>query len=404
MRPYGPESPWRLDATIVQLNHGAFGACPVPVLEAQSALRARLESNPMRFYQQDLDGLLAEARSAIGRFIDAESESLAFLPNATTAVSTVLASVRFKPGDELLTTSHEYNATLNALGEAALRDGASVVIARIPFPIRGPEEALEAVLAAVTPRTRFALISHATSPTAVILPIRELVAELDARGVDTLVDAAHAPGMVPLSVRELGAAYWTGNFHKWINSPKSTAALSVREDRRAGIRPLVVSHGWNDMRADRPAYRKEFDWLGTVDLTAYLSIGAAIEVMGGLLPGGWPALMAANHELAVDGQTRLADAFGIPPPAPPDMIGAMAALPIPGATPSDAAARELEASLASEDRVQVPLPTWPVPAVRPTPADPPEQVLVRISAQRYNDSSDFDALIAALERRGLARA
>ena len=404
MRPYGPDSPWRLDPTIIQLNHGAYGACPVPVLEAQSALRARMEANPTRFFQPDLDELLTEARAAVGAFIEAEPESVAFLPNATAAVSTVLASLRFKPGDELLTTSHEYNATLNALGETARRDGASVVVARIPFPIQAPEEALEAVLAVVTPRTRFALISHATSPTAVILPIREIVAELESRGVDTLVDAAHAPGMVPLSVRELGAAYWTGNLHKWINSPKSTAALSVREDRRTAIRPLVISHGWNDVRADRPAFRKEFDWLGTVDLTAYLSIGAAIEVMGGLLPGGWPALMAANHELAVAGQQRLATAFGIAPPAPPGMIGAMAAVPIPSLPHSDAVARELEVSLADEDRIQVPLPGWPVPAVRQSPGDPPEQVLVRISAQRYNEPADFEALVAAFAKRGLAEA
>jgi len=403
VRTYGPESPWRLDPTIIQLNHGAFGACPVPVLEAQAALRARMEANPTRFFQPDLEELLADARAAVGTFIDADPESLAFLPNATTAVSTVLASLRFKAGDELLTTNHEYNATLNALAEAARRDGASVVVARIPFPIAGPEEALEAVLGAVTPRTRLALISHATSPTGVILPIRDIVAELEGRGIDTLVDAAHAPGMVPLSVRELGAAYWTGNFHKWINTPKSTAALSVREDRRAGIRPLVVSHGWNDLRAGRPAFRKEFDWLGTVDLTAYLSIGAAIEVMGGLLPGGWPAIMAANHELAVAGQTRLAEAFGIAAPAPPDMIGAMAAVPIPQATRSDAWARELEVSLANEDHVQVPLPGWPVPAVRPSPGDPPDQVLVRISTQRYNELADVEALVAAFARRGLAR-
>ncbi len=403
MRPYGPDNPWRLDPTVVQLNHGAYGACPVPVLEAQSALRERMEADPTRFFARDLDGLLAETRTAVGTFLDAEPEGLAFLPNATTAVSTILASLRFEPGDEL-TTSHEYNATLNALAEAARRDGAALVVAPVPFPIRDPGEALEAVLGAATRRTRLALVSHAASPTAVILPIREIVAGLEARGVDTLVDAAHAPGMVPFSVREIGAAYWTGNLHKWVCTPKSTAALSVREDRRGAIRPLVVSHGWNDLRADRPAYRKEFDWLGTVDLTAYLSIPAAIEAMGALMPGGWPALMAANHERAVAGQARLAAALGIPLPAPPGMIGAMAALPLPGVPRSDEGAAALERSLATEERIEVPIPAWPVPAARPAPGDPPERVLLRISAQRYNDAGDVEALVAALARRGIAQA
>jgi isopenicillin-N epimerase len=346
VRPYGPESPWRLDPGVIQLNHGAYGACPVPVLEAQAALRERMESNPTKFFARDVDELLAGTRAAVGRFLDAEPESLAFLPNATTAVSTVLASLRFEPGDELLTTTHEYNATLQAVREAAVRDRATVIVARIPFPIRGPGEAIEAVLRAVTPRTRLALISHATSPTAVILPVPQIVAELAARGVDTLVDGAHAPGMTPFSVRDIGAAYWTGNLHKWVCTPKSTAALSVREDRRSAIRPLIVSHGWNDLRGDRPAYRKEFDWLGTVDLTAYLAIPAAIDVMGGLVPGGWPALMAANHDLAVVAQERLASALGIALPAPPEMIGSMAALPLPGLAPSDDSARQLERSIA----------------------------------------------------------
>jgi isopenicillin-N epimerase len=403
VRPYSPESPWRLDPDVIQLNHGAYGACPVPVLEAQAALRERMEANPTKFFARDVDGLLADTRAAVGRFLDAEPDSLAFLPNATTAVSTVLASLRFAPGDELLTTNHEYNATLQALREAAARDGATVVVARIPFPIHGPDDAIGAVLDAVTSRTRLALVSHATSPTAVLLPVREIVAALAARGIDTLVDAAHAPGMIPFSVRDIGAAYWTGNLHKWVCTPKSTAALSVREDRRAAIRPLIVSHGWNDVRADRPAYRKEFDWLGTVDLTAYLSIPASIDAMGGLLPGGWPALMAANHELAIAGQERLAAALGVAPPAPSAMIGSMAVVPLPGVARSDEAARALERSIAEQDRIEVPLPAWPVPAARHTPGDAPERVLLRISAQRFNDTGDFETLVASLSRRGLAR-
>ena len=231
----------------------------------------------------------------------------------------MLQSLRFEPGDELLTNDHEYNATINAMRFVAARAGAAVVIARIPFPITGPDEALAAILDAVTPRTRLVLVSHVTSPTGIVLPVRELVAELNARGIDTLVDAAHAPGMVPVDVDALGAAYWTANGHKWLCGPKGTAVLWVREDRRERIHPLVVSHGANAVLGGRSRFRHEFDWVGTADPTGFLTLPAAIDWMRDVAApdgGGWPAVLAANHALAVAGRDLIADALGVEAPAP----------------------------------------------------------------------------------------
>ncbi len=390
---------WRLDPEVTFLNHGSYGACPAAVLEAQADLRDRLESEPVRFLSGELPSLLAEARASVGRFLGADPEGLAFVPNATTGVNTVLQSLRFEPGDELLTDDHEYNATINTMRAIAARDGARVVVAPIPFPIASPDEALAAILAAVTERTRLLMVSHVTSPTALILPVADLVAEMDRRGIDTLVDAAHAPGMVPVDVAALGAAYWTGNGHKWLCGPKGTAVLWVREDRRDRIHPLVVSHGANEPLAGRTRFRHEFDWVGTSDPTGYLALPAAIDWMGRCaVPdgGGWPAVMAANHALALQGRDIVTAALGIEAPAPDAMLGSMAALPLAG-VPDEAAATALGAALESEDRIQVPIGPWPVRAAQREGVAP--QILFRISAQRYNEPADYERLADALVRR-----
>ena len=396
MRPYSPDSPWDLDPTIAFLNHGSYGACPRPVLDAQRALMTQLESDPVRFLSRELEARLDAARESVADFLGADPAGLVVVPNATTGVATVLGSLRLRPGDELLTTDHEYNATLNSITAVADRARARIVRASIPLPIRHPEQAVEAILAAVTPRTRIALVSHVTSPSGLVLPIDTIVRELDRLGVDTLVDAAHAPGMVPVDVRALGAAYWTGNGHKWLCGPKGAGMLYVREDRRDGVLPLVTSHGRNDPRDDRPRLWKEFDWQGTGDPTAFLALPEAIRVIGGLQPGGWPAHMAANHALALWARTRLDDALGLEPLAPDSMIGSMAAIALPQS--GEPLASEV---LAEEDGIEVPITGWPVRAARDDPDGPPTEVLLRISAQRYNEPADYERLLDAILRRGV---
>ena len=396
-------SPWRLDPEVSFLNHGSFGACPEPVLEAQRAWRDRLEAEPVRFLARELEPLLDAVRAEVGAFLHADPDGIAFVPNATTGVSTVLASLRFQPGDELLAGDHEYNATLNALRAAADRDGAKVTLCHVPFPIHDPAQAVEAYLEAVTPRTRLALVSHVTSPTALVLPVAPLVRELDRHGVDTLVDAAHAPGMVPVDVDGLGAAWWTGNGHKWLCAPKGAAVLHARADLRDCLRPLVVSHGLNDGRSDRPRFRRLFDWLGTTDPTPILTLHAAIRFVGGLHPDGWPGLMAGNVALARHGRDAVCGALGIPSPAPDSMLGSMAAIPLPGLAPTEEAAEQLQGQLLAEERIEVPIIAYPVPAAR-APGAGPSGLAVRISAQRYNDPAEYEALARALASRLLGPA
>ena len=402
MRPYSPDSPWDFDPEITFLTHGTFGACPRPVLEYQAELVRLMEANPIRFFDRELEERLDTARRAVAAFLNADPEGMVVVPNATSGVATVLASLRLRPGDELLTNDHEYNATLNQLDAAADRARARVVRVRIPLPIRHPEEVVEAHLAAVTPRTRIALISHVTSPSGLVFPIETLVRELDRLGVDTVVDAAHAPGMVPLDLDALNAAYWTGNGHKWLCGPKTACVLVVREDRREGVLPLVTSHGRNDPRTDRPPLWKEFDWQGTLNPTAFLSLPEAFRVIGGLRPGGWPAHMTANRELALSARRLLHEALGMEPIAPESMIGSMASIALPAPLSNDEAAA-LTTSLATEDHIEVPAVPFPVRAARPTPDAACTNGFIRISAQRYNEPSDYERLAEALVRRGLAR-
>jgi isopenicillin-N epimerase len=381
---------WDLDPDITFLNHGSFGACPRAVLETQTRLRARLEREPVRFFLHDLEGLLDEARGRLAGLVGADPDDLAFVPNATSGVNTVLNSLRFSAGDELLTTSHEYAASKNALDHAAARHGARVVVASVPFPLASPDEVVEAVLARTTPHTRLALLDHVTSPTGLVLPIERLVAGLDQRGIDTLVDGAHAPGMVPLDLAGLGAAYFTGNCHKWLCTPKGSALLYVRRDRQELIRPLAISHGASSSRTDRSRFRLEFDFCGTSDPTAWLAIPAAIDFLSALLPGGLAELRDRNRALALQARDLLCRVLDVPPPAPDSMIGSLAAVPLPDSRPGDLRPPHffdpLYQALFDRHRIEVPVMAWPASPRR----------VIRIAAQAYNRLEQYERLAAAL--------
>ncbi len=375
---------WRLDPEVSFLNHGSFGACPAAVLERQAELRAELEREPVDFLVRRLPARLAEVRSVLGAFLGAEPDDLAFVPNATTGVNAVLGSIELAPGDELLTTTHAYPGCRNALAHAAERAGARLVVAEVPFPLDGEEDVIAPVLAAVSPRTRLALLDHVTSPTALVFPIGRLVAALRERGVETLVDGAHAPGMVPIDVDGLGAGFYTGNAHKWLCAPKGAAFLHVRPDLRASVRPAVTSLGYSEEKS--PArFRAEFDWTGTCDPTPWLTIPAALESVGSLLPGGWPEVIGRNRALALEARETIGEALRVAPAAPAEMIGSMASVPLPKPARGSAAARLGPQGLGGwlrERGVEAWLYPWPSPG----------GMLVRVSAQLYNAREEYGRL------------
>jgi isopenicillin-N epimerase len=377
-------SDWPLDPAVTYLNHGAFGSCPRPVQQAATALRERFERAPMQFVLREAESLLDQARIAASGLMGADGEDLVFLPNATTAVCTVLASLPASPGAELLVTDHAYNACRNAVNVHARRTGMSVVVAPVPFPSAGSDEIADAVLSAVTPRTRLVMLDHISSPTALVFPLAELVGALNARGVDTLVDGAHAPGMVSLNLRALGATYYAANLHKWCGVPKTAALLYVRRDRQPDVRPLVIGHGANSPRTDRSRFLLEFDWTGTHDPSAALSLPVALAYMGALLPGGLPALQERNHALVVRARALLAAALDVTVPCPDDRLGAMATLPLPARLRTSAP--DLYEALWRKHRIEAPVFAWP----------PNGQPMLRICAQIYNELPQYQALADAV--------
>lgn len=367
---------WKLDPQVLYLNHGSFGACPAAVLRSQSRLRARLEREPVDFLDGSLHTRLEKARRALARFLGARPADLVFVTNATTGVNAVLRSLPIERGDDLLVTNQTYGACRKTIEFVAARSGARVIEAQLPFPVRSADQIVSAVLAALTARTRLALLDHVTSPTALVLPIEALVRELRARGVESLVDGAHAPGMVPLALDRLGAAYYTGNAHKWLCAPKGAAFLHVRADRQLDLHPTVISHGY------RGGLQAEFDWTGTCDPTAWLTIPVALRYLGGRVPGGWPELMARNRALVLKARALVLEALGLEAPCPQEMIGSMAAIVLPEPSAGSPAegldckglhdwfrARGIETWLAGE----------PVP-------------LLRLSAQLYNHIDQYRRL------------
>jgi isopenicillin-N epimerase len=395
---------WALDPAVAFLNHGSWGATPRKVLAAQQAWRDRMEAEPVRFFAHDLEPELDRARAVVSAFVGADPQDLAFVPNATTGFNAVLRSLRFEPGDELLTTDHGYNAARNAMEFVAERAGASVVIGPIPFPDGSPDSVLEAVMRAVTPRTRLAVLDHITSATSLIFPIHELVAALADRGVETLVDGAHAPGQVALDIPAIGAAYYTGNLHKWVSAPKGSAFLWVRRDRQSAIHPLAISHGASSTRQDRSRFLVEFDWTGSADPSAYLAAADAIRFGDELVPGGWEALRQRNHALALAGRDLLCAALEIEAPAPDETVGCMASLPLRFERPGTWVPEIDQYGDPVHDRLaelgmQVLVVPWPQ-----RPDGGPWRRLVRVSAAAYNDLAQFERLAAALPAASAAAA
>jgi isopenicillin-N epimerase len=376
--PLRPRTEWLLDPQVTFLNHGSFGATPRNVLAEQARWRERMERHPTGFMTFELPAALREAAARLAAFVGAAAPDLVFVENATAGCNAVLASLALAAGDEILLTDHGYAAVRNAAAHVAARTGARIVEATIRCPVDGPSAIIEAVAQRLGPRTRLVILDHVTSPTAAILPVRELTALCRAAGAQVLIDGAHAPGMLALDVPAIGADWYVGNCHKWLMAPKGAGFLWASPAARENLHPPVISHGYGQ------GFVAEFDWVGTRDPTAWLAIPAAIDVHAAL---GGPALRERNAGLARAAANLLADRWGTERATSDALTGAMATVRLPVREPGTAeAALRLRTWLFEARRIEV--------AVMPFAG----ALWARVSAQAYNEPADYQRLADAFAR------
>lgn len=363
-----------LDPNILFFNHGSFGACPRPVFEAYQNIQRELESNPVDFLGRRQEGLIAAAREKLATYLSTHPDNLLFVTNATTGMNTVARSLSFEPGDELLTTNHEYGAVDRMWEYVNRHAGLRIVRQEMPVPITTQEEFVERFWQGVTPRTRIISISHITSPTALTFPIEEICRRAREAGIYTIIDGAHAPGQMPVDLDAIGADFYTGNCHKWMCAPKGAGFLYVRPEHHDIIDPLVIGHGW----VDGSTFISRGQWQGTRDTSAYLAVPAAIEFME---QHDWPAVQQRCHQLAVAFTQRMCEFTGLQPfsPLTNEWFAQMVSVPLPPCDQPELARRIWE-----DYRIVVPVYPWN------------DQNRVRVSFQAYNTQEEIDQLFTAL--------
>lgn len=372
---------WLLDENVAFLNHGSFGACPRDVLVAQSEWRSQMEKQLVKFITVDAHPAMLNSLTQLGEFVNAKESDIVFLDNATSAVNAVVRSLmpKWKQGDELLTTTHVYGAMRKTLHYAADVSGATVVEAVIPFPIQTADQVVEAVRKAITDKTKFAIIDHVTSPSALVYPIERIIALFKERGIPVMIDGAHALGMLPLDMAKFGADFYTGNCHKWLYAPKGSAFLYVDAKHQKEIHPTNISHNY------LTSFKSEFDWVGTHDPTAWLSVSAALAFIKEM---GVDNMRTYGHNLAIEARKMLSKSWGSQIVAPDDMIGMLATIELPG-NPKDDDKRivNLHDRLRDEFHIEIPV----IGGLG-------GHTYVRISCQVYNDMSEYEQLDRAIKK------
>lgn len=372
-----------LDPQVIFLNHGSFGACPRPVFDAYQAWQIKLEQQPVQFLGIELDNYLHHSREVLGEYIHASANDIVYIPNATHGVNIVARSLKLKPGDEILTTDHEYGACNFTWDFICRKTGAVYKPQTIELPVTSQEEVAEQFWSGVTPRTRVIFISHITSPTSLTFPVQRICKRAREAGIITLIDGAHAPGQLILDLSSIQVDFYVGNCHKWMLSPKGAGFLYARSEVQYHIEPLIVSWGYqSSLTSPRESTFIDFiQWTGTKDPAAALTVPTAIAFMKEY---HWDDVRARCHHLLCSTIKRICDQTGLPPsyPLESDFFHQTGTIPIPQVRDIN----ELKSHLYNDYKIEIPCIDWN------------NHHFLRLSVQGYNSGDDIDKLVCALSK------
>lgn len=368
-----------LDPSVTFLNHGSFGATPKPVFYEYQYWQRELETQPVEFLGRRFTSLMAQSRAALGEYLGTHADNLVYTQNVTVSLNIVARSLALSAGDEVLTSDHEYGALDRTWRFLSKEHGFTYI--NQPVSLESKQAFIDSFWSAVTPQTRVIFLSHITSPTALIFPIEEIIKRARAAGIITIIDGAHVPGQLALHLDSLGADFYGGNLHKWLCAPKGAGFLFARPEMQHLLKPLVTSWGYESETPSRSTFVDHHEWWGTRDVSAFLSVPAAIKFQA---KHKWDEVRAACHELAQDAQTRICDLTGLAPlhAQSDNWFAQMTCAPLPADTDIVA----LKARLYDEYKVEIPLVKWN------------SHKLIRVSIQGYNTKKDVDRLLLVLSK------
>ena len=356
---------------ITFLNHGSFGACPREVFAQYQDWQRQLEGQPIAFLLRGRAEQMADARQKIAAHFAVCADDIVFVTNATSGMNIAVRSLPLDAGDEIIASDHEYGAINRLLEYKAAKSGARIVRHQVALPWTSDDDFTDSLFAKVTPRTRAIVLSHITSPSALIFPIAQICARARKQGILTIIDGAHAPGQLPLDLQAIGADCYAGNFHKWLCAPKGAGFLHVRREHHHWLEPLVISHGW---REDSDFVERN-EWGGTRDIAAWLTAPAAIDF---LVDHDLEAIRARGHALAAQAQAQICDRYGLPPLSLSN-FAQMVTIPLPKCD-----APQIKQRLYDDYFIEVPVGEFM------------GQCGLRLSAAPYNDADDIARLLDAL--------
>ena len=365
-----------LDPEITFLNHGSYGACPKPVFKAYQDWQKKLESQPVQFMTNQVYSALEKSRVSMSQFVGCDEDEMVFIQNPTTAVTNIIYNLDLKAGEEVLMSNHEYGALVRAWNMWGNKTGVNIIQQDISVPVSTEDQFIEDFWTGVTPKTKVIFLSHITSATALVFPIKKLVKMANEHNILTIIDGAHVPAHISLNIHELGCDFYTGACHKWLCGPKGSSFLFVKKEHQDWIKPLVDSWGPDGDDPTPSTFLQDFQWQGTRDMSAFLTIPTAIDFYQKEIR----PYQVACQKIIQDAHSKFQSILNtLPISTGSNWLGQMVAHPLPSQNKPD-----LKEKLWKDHQIEIPIFEWE------------GQEFIRISIQVYNSKNDVDLLMSAL--------